>query len=61
MAAPTRNEMTTISKLKVDWLPLAIPTNGYSEVVSYGLEWDQGTGNWVELTGLSTDSLLLTY
>jgi hypothetical protein len=61
MATPTRNEMTTVTKLKVDWLPLAIPTNGYSEVVSYALEWDQGNGIWAELTGLTTDSLSLTY
>lgn len=39
--APTRNALTTISQLVVDWV---VPeSDGFSAVTSYNLQWDQGT------------------
>ena len=41
MATPLRNTNTNISQIVVDWV---VPSNdGFSEIVSYNLQWDSGT------------------
>jgi len=62
MAAPTRDAATTTYKLVVNWQGLEIPQNGYSTILSYNLEWTTGDdGEWTELIGYETDSLVQKY
>ena len=61
MVPPTRNSETNILQIVVDWDP---PVNdGYSEIVSYNLQWDSGTDGttWSNLIGFNTDSLAQTF
>lgn len=62
MVAPTRdNDLTTIAMLVVDWI--APVSDGSSTVLSYNLQWDQGTQGtqWANLTGHTIDSILFKY
>ena len=61
MAAPTRGALTSISQIVVDWAALVAPTNGDSAIDSYHLTWDQGTGTWTDLVGISSNYLQLSY
>ena len=61
MLAPTRDPETNTVQIVVDWLP---PVNdGYSEIVSYNLQWDAGSDGetWTNLIGFNTESLEFTY
>jgi len=58
-SAPSRNSGTSTSQIVVDYVALTAPDNGGSAIVSYELQWDQGTDTWVTLTGFSPYSLLL--
>jgi len=56
MAAITRNALTSTSQVVIDWTALSSsPSNGGSAITSYGVQWDQGTGVWIELIGESSD------
>ena len=58
MAAPAMVSLTT-ETMTVSWTPLLTsPANGNSQVLSYSLMWDNGSGTLsIELT----DSLVTTY
>jgi len=46
---------TTETQLHVEWGPLTTQTEmggATCSILSYNLEWDQGTGVWQELTGV---------
>ena len=45
-SAPTRNSATGESAIVIDWTALVSPENGGSAVISYNLQWDQGTGTF---------------
>lgn len=57
--APSRNSATTTSSITVDYA--AIAQNGGSTILSYSLEWDQGTDNWVSLIGETVHSTSLQH
>jgi len=62
MAAPTRNnDLTTIQQLVVDWV--APSSDGFSPILSYNLQWDQGTqgSQWANLVGHTIDSVLFQF
>lgn len=61
MAIPTRGALTSISQIVVDWAALAAPNNGDSAIDSYHLTWDQGSGTWTDLVGISSNYVLLSY
>jgi hypothetical protein len=61
MAAPTRGALTSISQIVVDWAALVAPNNGDSAIDSYHLTWDQGSGTWTDLVGISSNYVLLSY
>jgi hypothetical protein len=52
--APVKNALTTQTSLVIDTQHLVGTANGGSEVLAYLVEWDQGTGNWIQIQ----DSLL---
>lgn len=45
MVAPARGSATSTTQIEVDWSLLVDPSNGGSEVTSYQLVWDAGTGS----------------
>lgn len=49
--------------MQVNWLQLVSPANGGSPIISYLLQWDQGTNgaSWSTLVGLSPYSTTTTY
>ena len=63
MNAPQRDSLTNDHQLHVFWDPLDPVSNfsemGGSAILSYGIEWDNGTeaANWLPLSGFSSDSL----
>jgi len=61
MSIPTRGALTSISQIVVDWAALAAPNNGDSAIDSYHLTWDQGSGTWTDLVGISSNYVLLSY
>ena len=63
MATPTRDPLTTTTKIFVDWVALGVPENGYSTVESYNLQWDRGTKGvtWYNLIGFDADVLVTRY
>ena len=42
-------------------MALSSPQNGESDILSYNLEWDQGSNTWVEITGESEIYLLESF
>ena len=58
-SAPTRNSATTTSSITVDYA--AVTQDGGSTILSYSLEWDQGTNTWVSLIGESVHSTSLQH
>ena len=60
-ATPTRGALTSISQIVVDWAALVAPQNGDSAIDSYHLTWDQGSGTWTDLVGISSNYVLLSY
>lgn len=38
----------------MQWTALTSPANGASTVLSYEIQWDQGTSTWVSLAGGSS-------
>lgn len=63
MNTPTRDPQTTTQVIQIDWVAQVIPENGYSEVLSYNLQWDRGTGGetWYNLLGYDSDTLVYSY
>lgn len=58
MVPPEESTLTNDVQIVVTWPEiLTDEETGASELTSYSLEWDQGTGNWIALTGYSSDSL----
>lgn len=45
MDAPTRGSATSTSQIEVDWTVLTDPSDGGSQVTSYELVWDSGSGS----------------
>lgn len=44
MATPYRGSYTSTSRIQVNWTALSAPDNGNSDILSYNLVWDAGTG-----------------
>jgi hypothetical protein len=44
MNDPVRGSGTTTTKLVIQWTALVYPDNGNSDILSYNLVWDAGTG-----------------
>lgn len=62
MSAPSRGTATSTSQVEIDWTLLTDPSNGGSEVTSYHLVWDAGTGTTTTtLVGLLTPYTLGSY
>jgi hypothetical protein len=61
MNNPVRGSETNDKQLFVSWDALSsdISVTGGSSILSYGLEWDDGTNqvSWYPITGFSSDSL----
>ena len=52
--------ITSVNKIKVEWQPVIL--DGSSEILSYSLEIDDGTGgDFTPVVGLLSDYLLLDY
>ena len=61
MDPPSRDAETNTFQIVVDW---TAPSNdGYSDIVSFNLQWDTGTDGelWTNLIGFNTDSLAQTF
>jgi hypothetical protein len=57
MSTPTYSAISETS-ITVDWTALTAPDNGNSDITTYNLYWDSGTGT----SSISlTDSLVTTY
>jgi len=64
MNAPTQGVDTDYQRVHLDWDTVIAPENGDSDVVSYIIYWDQGTGDdvdFVELIGETSAFTLSTY
>lgn len=59
-AVPTAGAGTTTS-IPVSWTALTPTQANGAPILSYSLEWDQGTSTWVPLTGGSSNDLATTY
>jgi len=62
MNAPVRGSLTGPDQLDVYWSPLTTPEDGGSAVLSYHLQFDNGTNanSWVDVVGLAPDSAATT-
>lgn len=61
----TRGYSTNEQNLFVQWSPLIAPADtGDSVILSYNLQYDQGSNNWIDVVGYSsyysTNSVILT-
>lgn len=63
MNSPTRGSSTSTSQIQVDWTALTSPSDGYSTITSYHLQWDSGTSGatFSDLLGSTIDSTALTF
>ena len=62
MADPTRGIATTTNRIQVNWIALTYPDNGNSDILSYNLVWDAGTGTVEQdLIGAAATFTNLTY
>jgi hypothetical protein len=64
MGAPTRGSNTGIDRIHLEWTPLTSPSDGYSSITSYSLEWDAGGGalhSWDKLVGFSSNYVQTSY
>jgi hypothetical protein len=61
--APLRNALTGTSSITVDYHPLAGAARGGAPILSYELQWDQGSAGatWVSLVGAASDSVLTQF
>jgi hypothetical protein len=51
MNTPTEDSWTNANRIKVNWEGItAEEDTGGDPIDYYKLEWDQGSGSWVELT-----------
>lgn len=59
---PTRGTETGPAQIQVNWSSLSTPEDGGSPVLSYHLQYDNGTNadTWVDVIGLTPDSLATT-
>lgn len=56
------DETASDESILVKWSPIVTDLHtGASPITSYSLEWDQGTGEWQTVHGLTEDSLVLYY
>lgn len=61
MGAPTMGSATTTTQLAIDFVALTAGSEtGGSTIDSYHLQWDQGTGSWLDLFGEDGAYQLLT-
>ena len=62
VTAPVRGVLTGPDQLDINWSSLVTPADGGSAVLSYHLQYDDGTaaGTWTDVIGLAPDSLLTT-
>lgn len=53
MSVPVRNDFTDTTKIVVDWSSISSPEDGNSVVISYSLDFDQGSNqnSWSTLVG----------
>lgn len=52
MAPPVMGDATSTSEIQADFDPLTTAGQlGGAVIDSYYLEWDQGTGTWMDLIG----------
>jgi len=61
MTALTSGTTTSSTQIELDWVALTSPNDGYSTILSYGVEWDQGINSFVELLGETSDFTGTTY
>lgn len=61
MADPTKGADSDSTQIEVDWTALNSPQNGDSNVLSYILYYDQGSSNYIEVVGESSDYTLTSY
>lgn len=56
MSTPFRGTDTSTTKLVIQWTSASYPTNGNSDIISYNLVWDAGTGTTnQDVIGVNTD------
>jgi len=62
VSAPVRGSATGPTQLDVNWSSLTTPADGGSAVLSYHLQYDNGTAavTWTDVVGLAPDSLAIT-
>jgi len=60
MGATMRGLLTGPTQIDVYWLPIVTPQDGGSPVLSYHLQYDNGTAatTWYDVVGLAPDSLV---
>ena len=63
MFTPERDSRTTTAVIYINWEPQVVPENGYSDILSYNLQWDRGSEGktWYNLLGYDTDLLVTSY
>lgn len=62
MGQVSRGSTTSTSQIQVDWTPLTSAADtGGSSIVSYRLQWDQGTATWTDLAGFTSDYTSTTF
>lgn len=62
MYQPARGDKTSVNQLEVTWQALLSPNNGNSDVLSYNLQWDAGTGDCtMDLVGATVPYTGLSY
>lgn len=59
MGVTSRGEHTGPTQIDVYWSPIVTPQDGGSPVISYHLQYDNGTSatTWLDVVGLAPDSL----
>ena len=62
VSTPIRGIETRATKIQTNWTALTTAAEtGSSTILSYHLQWDQGTNTWVDLVGHPSNSLLTSY
>lgn len=63
MAATTEGSATDNTQVEIEWTALTTDAEkgGNTAITSYGVQWDQGTGTYVELIGESSAYTGLSY
>ena len=58
---PQRGSRTNTDQVEVIMEALSLENRGYAPATSYYLEWDQGNSTWAEVSGFTSESLVLTH